>query len=507
MHNNYAFDDFVVTNGLAELLTPAEMAEADRRTIAAGMPGYGLMRAAGAAVAAAALDMLADGRGRVLVAAGPGNNGGDGFVAAARLAEAGLDVRVALLGARERLKGDAALAAADYHGPAEPLTPATDLAADLVIDALFGAGLARPLEGEAAAAVAALNAAGAPILSIDLPSGVDGATGLAGGEAIRAARTVTFFRLKPGHLLLPGRLLCGATEVAQIGIADAVLQAIRPATFRNVPALWQASLRPPRPDDHKYARGHAFVVSGPASATGAARLAAMAALRVGAGAVTVASPPGAVLVNAAHLTAIMVRAFDGADGLSTLLADPRPKAIVVGPGNGVGEATRANVLAALRSDAGMVLDADAITSFAGSAEALFAAIRGRSAPVVMTPHEGEFARLFGETGPKLERARAAARGSGAAIVLKGYDSVIAAPDGRAAINANAPADLATAGSGDVLAGTIAGLLAQGLSGFDAAAAGTYIHGAAGSDVGRGLIAEDLPAAIPGVLRRLEEGGR
>jgi ADP-dependent NAD(P)H-hydrate dehydratase / NAD(P)H-hydrate epimerase len=486
-----------------ELLTPAEMGEADRRTIAGGTPGYALMLNAGAAVAEAAWDMAEE--GRVLVVAGPGNNGGDGFVAAELLRREGRDVRVALLGERSALKDDAARAAADYSGALETIGAATDLSADLIIDALFGAGLARPLGGEAARVVEALNASGTPVLAIDLPSGIDGRTGAVQGVAIRATRTVSFFRLKPGHLLLPGRLHCGRTELAQIGIPDSVLDAIHPATFHNLPSLWGTQMRPPRAEDHKYSRGHAFVVSGPMSATGAARLAAMAALRAGAGAVTVASPPDALLVNAAHLTAIMVRAFDGAEALGTLLSDPRPKSVAVGPANGVGESTRRNVAAALASDAAVVLDADALTSFTASAGDLFARIKGRTRPVVMTPHQGEFGRLFPQFDPssRLDSARAAARESGACVVLKGYDTVIAAPDGRAAINDNAPADLATAGSGDVLTGIVAGLLAQGLEGFDAACAGVWIHGAAGAAVGRGLIAEDLPAAIPGVLRSLE----
>ncbi len=484
-----------------EVLTPAEMGEADRLAIAAGTPGYSLMLNAGAAVAEAAQDMAEE--GRILVVAGPGNNGGDGFVAAEILRRDGRDVRVALLGARDALKGDAGHAAADYGGPFETINPASDLSADLVIDALFGAGLARPLEGEAARIVEALNAGPAPVLAVDLPSGIDGRTGAAAGAAIRAARTVTFFRLKPGHLLLPGRLHCGRTELAQIGIPNSVLDTIRPATFQNLPALWRARLRPPRPGDHKYSRGHAFVVSGPASATGAARLAAMAALRAGAGAVTVASPPDALLVNATHLTAIMVRRFEGAEELSALLSDPRPKAVAIGPASGVGEGTRRNVAAALKSNAAVVLDADALTSFSGEVDAIFSLIKNRLQPVVMTPHEGEFARLFAQTGARLDRVRAASLASGACVVLKGYDTVIAAPDGRAAINANAPADLATAGSGDVLTGIIAGLLAQGLAGFDAACAGVWMHGAAGAAVGRGLIAEDLPGALPAVLQRLD----
>ena len=487
---------------LTTLLTPEEMATADRLTIEGGVSGWSLMQRAGAGVADAARDMAPE--GDILVLAGPGNNGGDGFVAAAELRAEGRNVRVALLGARERLSGDAALAADAYDGPLETLGAETRLSAALVIDALFGAGLARPLAGDVAAIVERLNGAGVPVLAVDLPSGVDGRTGGAAGAAVRADRTVTFFRLKPGHLLLPGRALCGRTDLVQIGIPERVLSMIAPATFHNLPPLWRAALRRPCADDHKYARGHAFVVSGPAHATGAARLAAAAALRAGAGAVSVASPPDAVIVNACHLTAIMVRPFDGAPALAAMLNDPRPKSVVIGPGSGVGAETRANVEAALASEAAIVLDADALTSFADAPEALFSAIRERHAPVVLTPHEGEFSRLFTGETPRLDRARDAAAASGAIVVLKGSDSIIAAPDGRAAINDNAPPDLATAGSGDVLAGIIAGLRAQGVPGFEAAAAGVWMHGAAGAARGRGLIADDLPAAIPAVLRALED---
>jgi hydroxyethylthiazole kinase-like uncharacterized protein yjeF len=485
-----------------ELLTPAEMAEADRLTIAGGTSGYALMATAGAAVAEIAARMV--GGGDVLVVAGPGNNGGDGFVAASELTRAGFAVRVALLGDQSALSGDAALAAQAYGGAVERLGRDTDFSADLVLDALFGAGLARPLGGDAARAVEAINASGRPVLAVDLPSGIDGRTGEARGPSVRAERTVTFFRLKPGHLLLPGRLQCGATEVAQIGIPDAVLASIRPGTFHNGPRLWRAQLPSPDPAMHKYSRGHVVVASGQIHATGAARLAAAGALRIGAGAVTVASPPDAVAVNANHLTAIMVRPVRDSRDLTVLLAARKPTAAVIGPGNGVNAGTRSNLDAALLGDAALVLDADALTCFAGETEKLAAAVRKRAAPVVLTPHEGEFARLFGSDGPRIDRARSAARESGATIVLKGADTLIAAPDGRLVINSNAPPDLATAGSGDVLAGMIAGLLAQGAPAFEAAAAGVWMHGAAATTVGRGLIAEDLPDALPRVFRRLEE---
>ena len=233
-----------------------------------------------------------------------------------------------------------------------------------MVDALFGAGLARPIEGDFAALIEAVNASGLPVIAVDVPSGVDGTTGAIKGIAVRALATVTFFRLKPGHLLLPGRELCGETRVADIGIPDSVLEIIKPKTFVNEPALWLPHFPWPTPQGHKYARGHAVVVSGPAFSTGAARLAAMGALRGGAGLVTVASPKDAVAVNASQLTAVMVRVADDAKELAELLSDERKNALLIGPGVGVGESTKAKVMAALASNAAIVLDADALTSFA-----------------------------------------------------------------------------------------------------------------------------------------------
>jgi hydroxyethylthiazole kinase-like uncharacterized protein yjeF len=484
----------------AELLTPDEMSVADRLTIAAGTESFALMQKAAAAVAETARGMV--GRGSVLVIAGPGNNGGDGFVAAQELRQGGYDVRVALLGDPERLTGDAARAAVLWGGPVEPLQPGVDFGCDLIIDCLFGAGLSRPLDGEVAEVVRQANNSGRRILAVDLPSGIDGRTGAICGEAIRAERTVTFFRLKPGHLLYPGREHCGRVELAQIGIKDAVLNTIAPEAFHNGPALWRPAITPPGAMAHKYTRGHVCVVSGPATATGAARLAAAGALRIGAGAVTVASPPDALLVNAAHLTAIMVRRIDGPDALAAFISDRHIGAAVVGPGNGVGASTRANVEALMAGEAALVVDADALTSFAEERDALFRAIARRAARVVMTPHEGEFSRLFGIDGAKIDRAREAARSSGAVVILKGADTVVAAPDGRLSINSNAPAFLATAGSGDVLAGMVAGLMSQGVQPFEAACAAVWLHGAVGARLGQGLIAEDLPGGLPAVIQQV-----
>lgn len=495
---------------MIELLTPSEMAEADRLTVAGGMAGIALMENAGRAVADAAAGLL-EGR-PVVVVAGPGNNGGDGFVAARILAERGHSVRVSFVGERGRLKGDAARAAARWTGPLEPASPAALGGQALVIDALFGAGLDRTVEGLPRAMIEAMNAGGAPVLAVDLPSGVNGATGAVMGAAVTATVTVTFFRRHPGHLLLPGRLHCGALRVADIGIAESVLNEVGPVTFANEPPLWMTALPWPQPQGHKYARGHAVVVSGGLSTTGAARLAARGALRAGAGLVTIASPREALAVNAAASLAVMVRPVDGAGQLGEFLSDTRRNAVALGPGGGVGPAMRELVRAALASQAAVVLDADALTSFAEEETLLAAEIAKRGArAVVLTPHEGEFNRLFRminnnpKANSKLEKARLAAHACGAVVLLKGPDTVVAAPGGRASIAANAPPALATAGSGDVLTGMIAGLLAQGMPAFEAASAAAWLHGEAAASFGPGLISEDLPEELPRIYRRLSAG--
>jgi hydroxyethylthiazole kinase-like uncharacterized protein yjeF len=501
-----------------ELLDPNEMGAADRFAIAGGTPGIALMERAGKAVADEAMRM-APSAGRIAVLCGPGANGGDGFIAARLLEERGYRVSLALLGRRENLRGDAAEAARRYSGAVAPAAGFDLVGADLIIDALYGAGLDRDLTGEARALVERINQAGRqgaiPALAVDLPSGLDGATGQERGAAVQADASVTFFRLKPGHLLLPGRMLCGRLVLADIGIPASALALIAPKSFANTPALWRAALPKLALAGHKYSRGHALIVSGGASRTGAARLAARAALRAGAGLVTLASPPDALAANAAQLTAVMLSPFDGATGLAALLADKRRNAVAVGPGAGVGEGTQALVVAALAQPPQggarrrVVLDADALTSFTGRASGLAALTRAdEAADVVLTPHEGEFDRLFNyekdilQASSKLVKARAAASFLGAIIVLKGADTVVAAPDGRAAIGYDLPPTLATAGSGDVLTGLIAGLLAQDMPAFEAAACGVWLHGAAARAFGPGLIAEDLPEALPLVWRDL-----
>jgi NAD(P)H-hydrate epimerase len=487
----------------SEVLTVQEMYAADRFAAEYGTASLDLMEHAGLAVANEICKRWTPRRCAVLC--GPGNNGGDGFVVARHLKERGWDVWVEAIIEAAQLKGDAAHMARKWNGSTKPLGDSDD-GATLVVDALFGAGLSRPLDGLARQRALASERISDRVVSIDVPSGIHGDTAKAyDGVAFHAGFTVTFFRKKPAHLLFPGRGHCGDVVVADIGIPDAVIGTIKPKLFENGPSLW--SYPWPKAESHKYARGHCVVVSGPAHATGAARLAARGALRVGAGLVSVASPPDAVPINAAALTAIMVKPFSGAAGIAQLLEDKRFNAVVVGPGCGVGRATQELVAAALASAAAAVLDADAITSFGQEPDKLFSLLRE---PCVLTPHHGEFERLFPrlleKSLNKVEAARAAAAVSKCTLLIKGADTVIASSDGRAIINSNAPPALATAGSGDVLAGLIGGLMAQGLNSFDAAAEAVWLHGAAASGFGPGLIAEDLPEELPAILRELKSNG-
>lgn len=496
-----------------ELLSPAEMAEADRLAIATGpLDGIGLMRRAGEAVAEVVLARYPQ-ASRVHVLCGPGNNGGDGYVIASILAASGVDTAIWASGAL-RPGTDAALAAAECSVKPRPLSQFAAEVGSVIVDALYGAGLSKPLSGDDARAIEIATELDLPVVAVDLPSGVSGESGDVLGHAFKAQVTVTFARKKPGHLLLPGRERCGEVVLADIGIGDGVIAQLTLQTFENTPALWLKDFPMPAVDAHKYKRGHVGVFSGGPSATGAARLSAMAAARSGAGAVTVLSPGNAMQVNAMHLTSIMLREAGSLEEVQEFLAARHPEALVFGPGLGpkpkVGDFAL-QLISAL-TDGAVVLDADAITSLAHQPQALFEAARRPNAPaLVLTPHEGEFARLFPDIAAKglskLAKARVAAERAGSILVYKGADTVIASPDGRAAINSNGAPWLATAGSGDVLAGIIAGLLAQGMPAFEAACAAVWIHAEAGSRFGPGLIAEDLPLALVPVLRELVDGHR
>jgi len=479
------------------LLTPAEMAAVDAAAAASGIDSFGLMERAGAAAAAAAL-RLYPGALRFVVLCGPGNNGGDAYVAARHLQESGAAVRLFHLGDPARLKGDAARAHAGCAIEGRGLGLYRPETGDIVIDGLFGAGLGREVPADVRALIRRVTEAGIPVLAIDLPSGLDGRSGKVLGAAFHARNTITFMTRKPGHLLMPGRELCGELEVFDIGIPTRIIRAEASGVIaENTPDAWKGVLPAEQLETHKYKRGHLVVFSGEADKTGAARMSAISGLKAGAGLVTIASPRAAMAANGAHLTAVMLHAIDDEAELGDWLADRRLQTFVLGPGFGIG--ARARDFVSALAERRLVLDADGISSFKDDPQQLYELFEGEPR-LVLTPHEGEFARLFPDIAgndamSKVDKAVAAARRANAAIVYKGVDTVIASPDGRALINTNAPAWLATAGSGDVLAGIIGGLLAQGLPTFEAAAAGVWLHGEAGHRAGKGLTAEDLAAHV------------
>jgi hydroxyethylthiazole kinase-like uncharacterized protein yjeF len=483
-------------NSRQTLILPDDVARIDAACVRSGIAGYGLMTAAGLAVAAVALKRYPDAL-RFVVLAGPGNNGGDAYVAAQALAEAGEAVCLHQLLAGSPASDDAARAHAACTVMPRPIETYAPQHGDVIIDGLFGAGLARDLPPALVDCVKTVTAAALPVIAIDLPSGIDGRTGRVLGAAFRAAVTVTFMALKPGMLLLPGREYCGDVEIAEIGVPRRLIETHRSGIEVNAPDIWARPGRGISACDHKYSRGALVVFSGGASHTGAARLSADAALRAGAGLVTIASPGSAMAVNAAHLTAVMLKRIDDTEALDAWLADKRLGTFVLGPGFGIGETARRFALA-LR-DRKLVLDADGISSFKDDSDTLFGAFVGEPR-LVLTPHEGEFARLFpdiaGDAGlSKVDKARAAARRANGVIIYKGADTVIASPDGRATINTNAPPSLATAGSGDVLAGICGALLAQGYPPYEAACAAVWHHGAAGHRAGKSVTAETLVSAI------------
>ena len=482
------------------IITPADMGRIDQAAAASGLSSGGLMERAGRAVAAAALRRFPAAL-RFAVLCGPGNNGGDGYVAARALQTAGAALTVHALGNPAALKGDAATAFARFSGTVAPLADYAPRPGDVVIDALFGAGLSRDVPAEVSAIIDAVRRTVLPVLAVDLPSGVDGRTGEVRGAAFEATATVTFMCRKPGHLLLPGKTLSGALEVFDIGIPARILARHADHMRVNTPAIWRFALPAQTGASHKYVRGHLAVFSGPATATGAARLSAEAGLRAGAGLVTLLSPRDALPANAVHLTATMLKPIDGAEDLARLLGDARLKTFVLGPGFGDVQKARDYVRLIAAHGRSLVLDADGISAFRDDPQALFSLFANGGAHLVLTPHDGEFARLFpdlaaDETLSKIDRAQKAAARSNAAVILKGADTVIAAPDGRVLINENAPLWLATAGSGDVLAGIVGAHLAQGLPAFEAAASAVWRHGEAGRIAGEGLTAEDLPRVIP-----------
>lgn len=507
----------MVDHGLASVmvLTPDEMKAADRAADASAISTYDLMERAGQAIASTVSRSYPEAM-RFVALCGPGNNGGDGYVAARTLSDYGLPVTIYHASEPDRLRGDAALARRSLarqtlRQPAltvaeYPIAEYQPQPGDVVIDALFGAGLSRALSGDVANVIRRITEVDVPVVAVDLPSGVCGRRGTILGTAFAASMTITFAALKPGHLLMPGKSLCGDIELVDIGIPQRIIAACAGPIRRNAPDLWRDDLPVIDGASHKYRRGHLAVFSGPGTKTGAARLAALAGLRSGAGLVTIASPADALCANAASLTAIMLREIDGVSDLEAWLDEAKLSAFVLGPGFGVGDRIRRFALAL--KERPVVLDADGMTAFKDDPGELFDAFAAGEAHLVLTPHEGEFKRLFADLAEdqnlsKVERALKAAARAHAIIVYKGADSVIAAPDGRAIIDTNGPPWLATAGSGDVLAGMIGALMAQGMPAFEAAAAGVYLHGEVAKGLGpgarqegqaaegRGMTAEDL----------------
>ena len=471
------------------ILTPQEMRAAEDQLFSGGVDSFDLMKRAGNAVAEFVHANWPEGRIQVLC--GPGGNGGDGFIAAAALAKLWRDVDVFCLVPVGKLSGDAARAAAEWSGEVRPLEAAVDAPHDIVLDAIFGGGLSRPLEG----ITERLATRGGRVVSVDVPSGIHGESARPLGACFRAEGTITFAALRPAHVLLPGAAYCGGVFVADIDVP------VQTKLLENSPLLWGSRLPQPGQGSHKHARGHLAVVSGNIASTGAARLAGRAGLRAGAGLVTMLSPPDAVAVNASHLTAIMLREIADAGDLRQAIETV--STVILGPAAGINATTRENVESLLSSNAKAVLDADALTVFSDDRDAFYQQLRPDD---LITPHIGEFKRLFGDlldTEPnKVEATRKAAKLAGCVVLLKGPDTVVARPDGTAIVNTHATRWLATAGSGDVLAGIAGGLIAQGVDTFTAAAMASWLHGEAGRRVGAGLIAEDLESELPDILSDL-----
>ena len=515
---------------MTDLLTAAQMRAVEVAAIAAHhVTGLELMERAGRGVVDAVFAMWPDlvqtaHRARVLC--GPGNNGGDGYVVARLLREWGWLVDVVQFGDPAALPPDARTNHDRWLelGPVAPLASLDHSLAgyDLAVDALFGTGLTRGLSGDLDAAVSVFASdhgpAGCRRVAVDLPSGLCSDSGRPLGPVAKCDLTVTFHTSKPGHYLGEGPNFCGRVQIADIGLAARLRSfAAGPiAELVNKPGTNIGKVNAGaagKGSTHKYSHGHVLVLAGPPGRGGAARLAARGALRIGAGLVTLGCPAPALAENAAQLNAIMLREVDGPDDAAAILGDPRISAVALGPGLGVADAARALVGAVLKSERPAVLDADALTGFAEAPDRLFQKLHG---DVVLTPHAGEFGRLFPDLleslkapphrGPaysKLDAARAASARAGCTVLFKGADTVIAAPDGRcgvvAAVYDNAAPWLATAGSGDVLCGFIAGLLARGFEPFKAAATAAWLHVACARKFGPGLIAEDLPEMLPGVF--------
>jgi len=520
---------------MTELLTAAQMRAIEQAAIASGeVTGLELMERAGRGVVEAILEEwpeMALTSHRAVVLCGPGNNGGDGFVVARLLKERGWEVEVFLYGDAAKLPPDARVNYERWRSLGDTAewdddavdTRVREEDTDLVVDALFGTGLTRGVDGVVHEThegfIERVYLRKCPVVAIDLPSGLCSDSGKDLGRALAAGLTVTFHRMKLGHVVADGPQMCGRVRVKDIELdhrtkrwrRDAATLVEQPTYGLSKAAPGLLSIR-----THKYTHGHALILAGGPGHGGAARLAARGALRIGAGLVTLGAPPDAIPENAAQLTAIMLRKVGCADDLAAALADQRLNALCLGPGLGLTDDTRNMVKEALAAKRKTVLDADALTVFADDPGALFAMLHEN---VVLTPHAGEFARLFPDIaarlaepaakGPaysKVDATREAAARAGCTVLFKGPDTVIADASGRCAVNSahydRAAPWLATAGAGDVLAGFITGLLARGFPAIEAAETAAWLHVECALKFGPGLIAEDLPEVLPAVFRDL-----
>lgn len=487
------------------VLTADDARSLDERAMDLGISGYELMQNAGKAVA----EMLAYYIGTpleapqpIIILCGPGNNGGDGFVAAQFLKEWGYLVSLRCSVGIDTLTGDAGTAAEEWDGSVDAFDTKNFGDSAAIVDCLFGVGLNKPIEGDVAEIITEVNAADTFVLSVDIASGLDANTGQPNGDCIKADATITFNFKKPAHLIAPGRFLSGGSDnihVAAIGVPIAAIVDLETNISENLPSLWGRAFPFSGPQTHKYDRGHMLVLGGREPTLGASRLASIAGLRTGAGLVTLAAPTETYAVQASALMDVMVRRFDSSFGFMGIVNDPRIRAVLIGPGSGLGEKTVELIQHVGAKDKKLVLDADALTSLVGRTDLIS---KLKAGEVVLTPHEGEFAKLFPTievNEDRIQAAREAAKATRATIVLKGVSTIVAAPDGRVSIATNAPAWLSIGGTGDVLSGIICGLMTQGMPAFEAASAGVWIHGEAGMRAGRGLIASDLLDVIPKVL--------
>jgi len=491
---------------IIEILTSEQMYRADLLAVKNGISSYQLMGNAGKCITREIIKKCR--KGRALILCGRGNNGGDGFVVARLLSARGWPTQVGVLRSLKGIKNDALRASKEWKGTTFELS-LTQLkkrirGCSVVVDALFGIGLNRPVKENIKGLINVVNKSKIPCISIDIPSGIDADSGKMLGTAIRADATVSFFRPKLGHFLFPGREYTGNLTIADIGIPDSAIQKIKPTIFLNGPELWGKKFPWPSYRDHKYSRGHALIVGGE-EMTGAARLAARACLRTGSGLVTIVANRSSSRIYKMEMPEILSVVADHVNDLKKVISDRRKNVFLIGPGIGVSGSTLKKVLLLLSKKRPCILDADAISAFSRSPTKLFKSVFPRC---VLTPHEGEFARLFPKIAKrkninKVTKCILASSDANGIVLLKGPDTVISRPDGLSVVNCNAPPTLATAGSGDVLAGIITGLIAQGMDSFNASVAGAWIHGEAANLFGPGLVADDLPNLIPQVLRGIE----